>query len=167
MATHHGGTGQPLDRDANPDRSDATVETSQDFHPADTDDFESIEHVNPTRLAAITRELDDLHQRFQAEEGQPTEHLQWVEWGLQQLSILLHASAPPEPLEEVLRHYTDTLCSAQTNFTNTLLQDITIFNGNDATQLEEWLVNIETAADLSDESRTKLAQTNQRDYLKL
>ena len=42
----------------------------------------------------------------------------------------------------------DTLCSAQrqTNFTNTLLQDITIFTGNDATQLEDWLLDDETAA---------------------
>ena len=69
--------------DANPVRSDATVDTPQDFHPEDTDDFESIEHVNPTRLAAITRELDDLHQRFQSEEGQLTEHLQCIEWKLQ------------------------------------------------------------------------------------
>ena len=58
----------------------------------------------------------------------------------------------------------DTLCSArkQKNFTNTLIQDITIFNGNDATQLEDWLVDIEIAADLSAESRTKLAQTKSR-----
>ena len=58
----------------------------------------------------------------------------------------------------------DTLCSAkkQTNFTNTLIQDITIFNGNDATQLEDWLVDIETAADLSAESRTKLTQTKSK-----
>ena len=30
------------------------------------------------------------------------------------------------------------------DFTNTLIQDIPIFNGNDATQLEDWLVDIET-----------------------
>ena len=76
------------------------------------------------------------------------------------MSISLHAPAPPEPLEEVLKHYTDTLCTAQkqTNFTNTLMQDIIIFNGSDATQLENWLVDIETATDLSAESWSKLAQ---------
>ena len=160
MATHHGGTGQPLDRDDNPGRSNATSDTPQDFHPEDIDDFESIEHVNPTRLATISRELDDLCQRFQAEEGQPTDYLQHMEWELQWLSLSLHASPPPEPLDEVLKNYTDTLCSAQkqTNFTNTLLQDITIFNGNDAAQLEDWLVDIETTADLSAESRTKLTE---------
>ena len=32
---------------------------------------------------------------------------------------------------------------------NTLIQDIPIFNGIDSTQLEDWLVDIETATDLS------------------
>ena len=61
---------------------------------------------------------------------------------------------------DVLKHYADTLCSAQkqSNLTNSLLQDILIFNGQNATQLEDRLVDIETAADLTAESRTKLAQ---------
>ena len=41
-------------------------------------------------------------------------------------------------------------------------QDISIFNGHDATQLEGWLVNIETAADLTAESKTKLAQAKSK-----
>ena len=53
----------------------------------------------------------------------------------------------------------ETLCSAQkqTTFANTLIQDIPTFNGSDSTQLEDWLIDIETAADLTNESRTKLA----------
>ena len=43
-------------------------------------------------------------------------------------------------------------------FVNTLIQNMPTFNGSDSTQLEDWLVDIETAADLMDESRTKLAQ---------
>ena len=39
---------------------------------------------------------------------------------------------------------------------------IPIFNSNDSTQLEDWLVDIETAADLSAESRTKLAQAKSK-----
>ena len=67
-------------------------------------------------------------------------------------------------LEDVLKQYMHTLCSAQkqTNFTNTLIQDITIFNGNDATQLGYWLVDIETGANLSAENRTKLAQAKSK-----
>ena len=60
MVTHHGGSGQPLDRDANMTRKDIDVDIPQDFHHEDTDDFENVEHENPTSLAAITRELDDL-----------------------------------------------------------------------------------------------------------
>ena len=64
----------------------------------------------------------------------------------------------------MIRHYTNTLCSAQkqTNLTNSLLQDISVFNGYDTTQLEDWLVDKETAADLTAESRTKLSQAKSK-----
>ena len=39
-----------------------------------------------------------------------------------------------------------------------MLQDIPVFNEHDTTHLEDWLVDIEAAADLTAESRTKLAQ---------
>ena len=54
-------------------------------------------------------------------------------------------------------------CPKADNSTNTLIQDISIFNGNDSTQLEDWLVDIETAVDLSAESRTKLAQAKSKE----
>ena len=65
MATHHGGLGQPLDRDINVTReadeaTDTGIEDTQDFHPVETDHFEDLEYTNPARLTAITRELDDL-----------------------------------------------------------------------------------------------------------
>ena len=58
----------------------------------------------------------------------------------------------------------NTLCSAQkqTNLTNSLLQDILVFNGHDATQLEDWLVDIGTAADLTAESRTRFAKAKSK-----
>ena len=37
-----------------------------------------------------------------------------------------------------------------------------MFNGNNATQLEDWLVVIESAVDLLAESRTKLAQVKSK-----
>ena len=90
--------------------------------------MENIEWENHTNLATFTRELDDLHHRVQAGEGQPTEALYHIECKLQRLSIALFPSAPPEPLNDILKQYMDTLCSAQkqTNFTNTLIQDIPI-----------------------------------------
>ena len=58
----------------------------------------------------------------------------------------------------------ETLCSAQlqTTFANTLIQDIPTFNGSKSTWLEDWLVDIETTANLTDESRTKLAQAKSK-----
>ena len=130
-ATHHWGSEQPTDRDITLHKStDTEIEHAQEFHH----DFKESETNNPTRLTAITRELDDLHQWVQAGEGQPLEALNDIEHKLLTLSISLHPSAPPEPLEDMLKQYMDTLCSAQmqTNFTNTLIQDIPIFNGNNA-----------------------------------
>ena len=48
------------------------------------------------------------------------------------------------------------------SFVNTLLQDITIFNGNKSLQLEDWFIDIETASDLTGISRTKLAQAKSK-----
>ena len=169
MVTCPGGSGQPLDRDINVTReahkaTDTDIEDTQDFHPVETDHLGDLDHNNPARLTAITRELDDLCQGVQAEKRQPSEALNHIEWELQRLSILLNPPVPTEPLGEVIRHYPNTLCSAQkqTNLTNSLLQDISVFNGHDTTQLEDLLVDIATAADLTAESRTKLAQAKSK-----
>ena len=52
------------------------------------------------------------------------------------------------------------MCNAQTEMSleNSLLQDVPILNGNDSSQLEDWLTDIETASELMGESRTKLVQ---------
>ena len=67
MSTHHGGLGQPLDRDIDITRkvhetTDTDIENNQDFHPVDTDYFEDLQHNNPVKLTAITREVGELHQ---------------------------------------------------------------------------------------------------------
>ena len=79
------------------------------------------------------------------------------------LALTLHLSTLPEPIEEVLQQYTNTLCTAQkkTPFVNTLLQDIMIFNANDSSQLD-WFIDTETASDLTGKSRTKLAQVKSK-----
>ena len=58
----------------------------------------------------------------------------------------------------------DTLCNAQkkTSLESSLLQDTPTLNGNDYSQLEDWLTDIETVSELMGESRTKLAQTKSR-----
>ena len=43
MATHHGGTGQPLDRDATPNGKDTDAYILHDYHHEDMDDFENVQ----------------------------------------------------------------------------------------------------------------------------
>ena len=68
--------------------------------------------------------------------------------------------APAEPLSEVIQQYTDTLCPTQnqSNLTNSLLQDIPVLNEHDSTRLEDWLTDIEMAADLTSEGRARFAK---------
>ena len=70
---------------------------------------------------------------------------------------------------EVLNKYTDTLCNAQkkTSLESSLLQDILTLNGNDSSWLEEWLTDIETASELTGESRTKLVQAKSRGLVRM
>ena len=88
------------------------------------------------------------------------EAINCLECELHKLSLPFQSSAPPEPLDEVLQQYTEILCTAQkqTTFANTLIQDIPTFSGSDSTQLDDWLMDIETTADLTDKGRTKIAQ---------
>ena len=43
-----------------------------------------------------------------------------------------------------------------------MLQDIPTLNGQDSSQLEDWLIDIETASKLTGESRTKIAQAKSK-----
>ena len=45
---------------------------------------------------------------------------------------------------------------------NSLLQDIPVFNEHDSTKLEDWLTDIEMAADLTSESRARFAKVKSR-----
>ena len=76
---------------------------------------------------------------------------------------MLHPPPPPTPTEPfggVIHQYTNIMCTTQKqmNLTNSLLQDIAVFNEYDSTKLEEWLMDIETAADLTYKSQAKLAK---------
>ena len=65
MVTHHGGSGQPLDRGIDitiehHETTDTDIENTQDFLPVDTGHFEDLQHNNPMKLTALTREVEDL-----------------------------------------------------------------------------------------------------------
>ena len=147
----------------NPNLSEQDTDVPSD-HLDDIDNFKNMEHENHTTLKVLTRNLDDLQHRVENAEGQPIEAIHHLEHELHRLSLTLKPSAPPEPLDEVLQQYTETICSAQkqTTFTNTLIQDIPTFNESDSAQLDDWLTDIEIAADLTDESRFKLAQAKSK-----
>ena len=120
-------------------------------------------HDNQDRLMTFMREINGLCQSVAAGEGQPAETLDHIQGELQNLSIAIHQPQPPapaKPLGEVIWQYTDTLCTTQkqSNLTNSLLQDIPVFNEHDSTKLEDWLTDIKTAADLTSESQARLAK---------
>ena len=78
------------------------------------------------------------------------------------MTLTLHPSS--DPIEQVLGKYTETLYTAQkkTSLESSLLQDIPTLSGQDSSQLEDWLIDIETASELTGESRTKLAQAKSK-----
>ena len=50
----------------------------------------------------------------------------------------------------------------QSHLTNSLLQDIDIFDEHDSTKLEDWLTDIETAADITSKSTARLTKVKLR-----
>ena len=178
MVTHHGGAGCPIDGDIDLHTED-TETTNLDHDNESTSGSDTTVALggpeaeghpnelisgNQARLTTLMREINDLHQWVEAGEGQPAESLDHIEWELQNLSLAFQPPPSPKPtapFREVIHQYIDTLCTTQkqTNLTNSLLQDIAVFNEYDSTKLEDWLMDIETAADLTNESQAKLAKT--------
>ena len=106
--------------------------------------------------------MEQLRQTVEDKDNDPRDAIHQLEQKLNQLTITLHP--PSEPIEEVLDKYTDTLCTTQkkTSLESSLLQDIPTLNGQDSSQLEDWLTDIETASELTGESRTKFTQAKSK-----
>ena len=145
----------------NPESHDMDSD-SQDNYQEDVNDVEHIEHNHPAELKHLTHKMEWLRQTVKDKDNNPMDTIKHLEQKLNQLDITL--CPPTEPIGEVLSKYTNTLCSAQkkTSLESSLLQDIPILNGNDSSQLEDWLTDIETASELTGESRTKLVQAKSR-----
>ena len=122
------------------------------------------EQENHTRLHVLMTELDHLKQNLVKTSSTSDDTVNHLESKLCKLTLAIQPLLKPEPIDDFLHQYTKTLCLAQLKnaFTNTLLQDIPIFHGNDSSQLEDWIMDIETAADLTHEGRTKLAQVKSK-----
>ena len=137
MATHHRGAGQPLDRTLPHMGRILIFQMITIMRTCTT--LETWNRRTIPLWRPHTQDLNDLQHRLETGEGQPTEAINCMEHEFYKLCLVLHSSAPPEPLDDVLQQYTETLCSAQKHatFVNTLTQDIPTFNGSDSTQLED------------------------------
>ena len=147
MATCFGGVG---------DTSMEKPET-QDVDNVSEDDFQD-ENI----VQKLLHETAHLKQVIEDRDNDPREAIYELEQRLNRLTLTLHRS--DIPIENVLDRYTKILCTAQkkTSLGSSLLQDIPTLNGQDSSQLEDWLTDIETASELTGESRTKLAQAKSK-----
>ena len=147
MATCYGGIG---------DTSMENHET-QDLDNDSQDNFQE-ENI----IQQLIHKMECLRKTMEDRDNDPRDAIHQLEQQLNQLALTL--CPPSEPIEEVLDKYTDMLCNAQkkTSLESALLQDIPTLNGQDSSQLEDWLTDIETASELTGESRTKLAQAKSR-----
>ena len=145
MATCYGGIG------------DTSMENPE-THDMDNDSWDNFQEENIVQQ--LIPKTECLRQTVEDRDNDPRDAIHQLEQKLNQLILTLHP--PSEPIEEVLDKYTDTLCTAQkkTSLESSLLHDIPTLNGQDSSQLEDWLMDIETASELTGKSRTKLAQAN-------
>ena len=130
----------------------------EDPRTQETDNRSEIESQDEDLMRQVLAETENIKQFVEEKYRKPRDAIQEIEQRLNDLSLAL--CQQHSPIENVLDRYTETLCTAQkkTSLENTLLQDIPILNGQDSSQLEDWLMDIESAAELTNKSRTKLAQ---------
>ena len=135
------------------------IEDSRDQEHDNTSEGESQEE-DPFKQ--ILSETAYIRQFLEEKVNEPREAIHEIEQRLNDLTLTLHHQNTP--LENILDRYTETLCTAQkkTSLESSLLQDIPILNGQDSSQLEDWLTDIETASELTGKGRTKLAQAKSR-----
>ena len=139
MATHFGGVGN---------NSMENLET-QDIDNASKDKFQD-ENI----IQKLLCKTEHLKQVIEDRDNDPREAISALEQRLNRLTLTLCCS--DIPIENVLDRYTKTLCTVQkkTSLESSLLQDIPILNGQDSSQLEDWLTDIETASELTGEIGT-------------
>ena len=128
MATHFGGVG-----DTNMENAE-----TQDMDNVSEDVFQD-ENI----VQRLLCETEHLKQVIEDRGNDPSKAIHELEQRLNRLTLTLHCS--DDPIENVLDKYTKTLCIAQkkTSLESSLLQDIPTLNGQDSSQLENWLMDIE------------------------
>ena len=149
----------------NPDSLDMDADIQNNYQE-DKNDLENVEAYQLAGLKHLTCKIEQLRQTIEANNNDPMDAINHLEQKLNQLAISLCPRT--EPTGEVLNKYTNTLCTSQKKMSieSSLLQDIPILNGNDSSQLEDWLTDIETTSELTGKSRTKLAQAKSKGLVK-
>ena len=144
MATHFGGVG------------DTSMENSE---TQDVDNVSEDEFQDENIVQKFLCKTEHLKQAIEDRDNDPREAIHQLEQRLNRLTLTLCPSN--DPIENVLDKYTETLCTTQkkTSLESSLLQDIPTLNRQDSSQLEDWLTDIETASELTGESRTRIAQS--------
>ena len=134
---------------------------TQDLDNASQDDLQD-ENIVQNLLC----KTECLKQAIEDRDNAPREAIQQLEQRLNRLTLTLCHSS--DPIEQVLGKYTKTLCTTQmkTSLESSLLQDIPTLNGQDSSQLEDWLTDIKMASELADESRTKIAQAKSKELVR-
>ena len=135
-------------KDSDPQENDVAI---HDKYQADINDFENIEPDHHERLRDLTHEIDHLQQKVEANKTGAYACHKPPRMQTYRLALMHCPSTPLEPIEEVMQQYATlyVLHKRKHPFVNTLLQDIMIFNGNNSSQLEDWLIDIETTSDLT------------------
>ena len=134
----------------------------ENLETQDVDNVSEDEFQDENIVQNLLCETAHLKQVIEDRDNDPREAINDLEQRLNRLTLTLHHS--DTPIENVLDRYTKTLCITQKkrSLESSLLQDIPILNGQDSSQLEDWLMDIETASELTGESRTKLAQAKSK-----
>ena len=117
MATRFGGVGN------------APIEN---HNAQEVDNISEDESQNDNLVRQLLHETADLRQMVEDQSIEPREAIHDLEQRINDLTLtLFHQNMP---IENVLDRYTETLCTAQkkTSLESSLLQDISILNGQDS-----------------------------------
>ena len=130
----------------------------EDHRTQEVDNVSEGESHDEDLMRQVLAETANFKQFVEEKYHEPREAVHEIEQRLNNLTLALHHQNTP--IKNMLDRYTETLCTVQkkTSLESTLLQDIPILNGQDSSQLEDWLTDIEAATKLTNKSRSKLAQ---------
>ena len=119
----------------------------EDSRTQEPDNISEGESQDEDPIKQVLTETAYIKQFVEEKFNEPREAKHEIEQRLNNLTLALcHQNTP---IEVVLDRYNETLCTVQkkTSLESSLLQDIPILNGQDSSQLEDWLTDIETASE--------------------